>query len=69
MITHVVNHRPLRENIARLADLACEIDVIKNSCESPEDVAALREVVAQIHRVAARLDKAHGVGIYDTESA
>lgn len=58
-----VTRDQLRESVARLADLACDLDVLKNDLPSPQrDELAL--TIAKTHQVAEYFDELHGFGLY-----
>lgn len=53
-----------REVVAKLADLAGEVDGLKNAFTDPIDLAALRNAVELMHDVAIAHDEAGDYGVY-----
>ena len=54
----------LRNDTARLADMACDLDVLKNSMPHPELRESLSRSVDDMHAAAEYFDKLHGFGLY-----
>jgi|GEM_PF-7093149 len=54
------------DDVAQLADLACQIGWLKKRF-APPDQARIDCAVALLHQVAERLDREHGLGVYAQE--
>ena len=54
----------LRAEVARLADMACTLDDLKNRLPDGEQRERLRSVVDAMHSVADQIDRLNSFGIY-----
>lgn len=54
----------LRACIARMSDLVCDIDYLKNSIVDAAQRERIERAVAEIHAVASEVDASNGFGLY-----
>jgi len=63
-----LNLEKLRQDAAKLADLACTLDDLKNSLPHPGMRASMSRAVDEMHDAARFFDDLHGFGIYLNEA-
>ena len=54
----------LRDDTSQLANMACDLDDLKNSLPHPELRESLSHVVDDMHTAAQYFDRLHGFGLY-----
>lgn len=54
----------LRDDTSQLANMACDLDDLKNRLPHPELRESLHHVVNDMHTAAQYFDKLHGFGLY-----
>lgn len=54
----------LRKDVAALANMACDLDTLKNSLPHTLLRESLKHVVDDMHTAAQYFDKLHGFGLY-----